>query len=61
MWDYVGIERTTRRLDHAADRITLLEREVAEYYGRFSNYEAVIGNAQPRSGSTLDGWSAPQA
>ena len=35
MWDYVGIERTTRRLEHAADRITLLEREVAEYYGRF--------------------------
>ena len=35
MWDYVGIERTTRRLEHAAERITLLEREVAEYYGRF--------------------------
>jgi L-aspartate oxidase len=35
MWDYVGIVRTTRRLDYAAQRITLLEREVAGYYARF--------------------------
>ena len=35
MWDYVGIVRTSRRLEHAADRIALLEKEVAGYYGRF--------------------------
>jgi L-aspartate oxidase len=35
MWDYVGIVRTSRRLQHAADRIALLEREVSGYYGRF--------------------------
>ncbi len=35
MWDYVGIVRTTRRLEYAAQRILLLEREVAGYYARF--------------------------
>ena len=35
MWDYVGIVRTSRRLDYAADRIALLEREVSGYYARF--------------------------
>lgn len=35
MWDYVGIVRTSRRLDHAAARIALLEREVSGYYARF--------------------------
>ena len=35
MWDYVGIVRTSRRLDYASQRISLLESEVAGYYGRF--------------------------
>lgn len=35
MWDYVGIVRTSRRLDYAAERIELLEREVNGYYARF--------------------------
>ena len=35
MWDYVGIVRTSRRLQHATDRIALLEKEVSGYYGRF--------------------------
>jgi len=35
MWDYVGIVRTSRRLQQAADRIALLEKEVSGYYGRF--------------------------
>ena len=35
MWDYVGIVRTSRRLDNAAARIALLEREVSGYYARF--------------------------
>jgi L-aspartate oxidase len=34
MWDYVGIVRTSRRLDYAAERIELLEREVSGYYAR---------------------------
>ena len=35
MWDYVGIVRTTKRLERAAHRIALLRREVADYYGHF--------------------------
>ena len=35
MWDYVGIVRTTKRLERAAHRVALLRREVADYYGNF--------------------------
>jgi L-aspartate oxidase len=35
MWDYVGIVRTTKRLERAQRRVQMLLHEISEYYGQF--------------------------
>lgn len=42
MWDYVGIVRTTKRLERAQHRVDLLRREIHDYYGSFRITPALL-------------------
>lgn len=42
MWDYVGIVRSTKRLERARNRIHTLEREIDEYYWNFKVDESLL-------------------
>jgi len=42
MWDYVGIMRTTKRLERAAHRVALLQQEIHDYYGNYRVTAALI-------------------
>ncbi len=42
MWDYVGIVRTTKRLERANTRIQTLRREIDEYYWNFKVDESLF-------------------
>ncbi|MGB1127550.1 MAG: L-aspartate oxidase [Opitutales bacterium] len=42
MWDYVGIVRTSKRLQRARTRIQTLDREINEYYWNFKVDESLL-------------------
>ncbi|MDP4878794.1 MAG: L-aspartate oxidase, partial [Opitutales bacterium] len=42
MWDYVGIVRSTKRLERARTRIKTLDREINEYYWNFKVDESLL-------------------
>ncbi len=41
MWNYVGIVRTTRRLQRAQNRLKLLSEEIKEYYSSFPTHSDI--------------------
>jgi len=42
MWDYVGIVRTSKRLERARTRIQTLEKEINDYYWNFKVDESLL-------------------
>ena len=45
MWNYVGIVRTTKRLERAKRRIDMLRQEVVDYYRNFRVTPDLIDSA----------------
>jgi L-aspartate oxidase len=41
MWNYVGIVRTTRRLERASHRLETIQREISEYYSSFKTHSDI--------------------
>ena len=50
MWNYVGIVRTTKRLERAKRRIDMLRQEVRDYYAHFRVTPGPDRTAQPARG-----------
>ena len=38
MWNYVGIVRTDRRLERAANRLQMIQLEIAEHYSQYKTH-----------------------
>jgi L-aspartate oxidase len=41
MWNYVGIVRTTRRLERAQHRLENIQKEILEYYASFKTHSDI--------------------
>lgn len=41
MWNYVGIVRTDRRLERAANRLAMIQQEISDYYSAFKPHSDI--------------------